>query len=137
MSDVKYDKTLLQALTKLTTTYAPLKGEDYYEAVCKYVVNNFEFEYAFVGKVNENITGVDVKAGWAKNKPITLFSYPLKDTPCEKVVSYDFEVYPKEVVKRLRIGHTPADIDTLGRWSSPSSAPWRFESAALPWRFPV
>ncbi|WP_373071590.1 EAL domain-containing protein [Sulfurimonas sp.] len=99
MSEVHGDEVLLKALTKFITAYAPLKGEDYYEALSRYVVENFEFEYAFVGKINDNITAVDVISGWAKDKPITTFSYNLENTPCDKVVSYDYEIHPKDVQK--------------------------------------
>jgi diguanylate cyclase (GGDEF)-like protein len=99
LSEVHGDEVLLKALTKFITAYAPLKGEEYYEALSRYVVENFEFEYAFVGKINDNVTAVDVLSGWAKNKPITTFSYNLENTPCDKVISYDYEIYPENVQK--------------------------------------
>jgi len=101
LNNIKDGNLLLDALTEVTTTYAPLRGNDYYEAICKYVVDNFDFEYSFVGKLNENLTEIDVISGWAKDKPITTFSYSLKDTPCDNVISYDYEVIAEDVVARF------------------------------------
>ena len=95
---VDHDKALLKALSKITTSIAPLRGEDYYEAMSKYIVKNFDVEYAFTGKINENKTAIDVLSGWAIDKPITTFSYLLKDTPCHNVISYDYEVYSSKVM---------------------------------------
>ncbi|QFR50068.1 EAL domain-containing protein [Sulfurimonas lithotrophica] len=95
------DKVLLKALSKLTTTFAPLKGEEYYESICRYIVENFGFEYSFVGKLDESSTGMNVVSGWAKDKPITTFHYNLKNTPCDNVIIYDYVVYPNEVSKNF------------------------------------
>ena len=99
MSSIEDEKLLLEALSKLTTSFAPLRGGDYYEAICRYVVEKFEFDYAYVGKLNSDKTVVDVLSGWAVDKPITTFSYLTKDTPCENTILYDYNIYPKDASK--------------------------------------
>lgn len=99
MNESLDDNALLKALAQLTDSFSPLKAEEYYEAICRYVVENFEVEYAFVGRLDESINSVNVISGWAKDKPITLFNYILKDTPCSNVISYEYIVHPKNVQK--------------------------------------
>lgn len=101
MDNIEDEKLLLDALAEITTTFAPLKGEEYYKSISRYIVETFGFEYAFVGKLNDKHTDVDVISGWAKDKPITTFSYSLKDTPCDNVLSYEYEVYPKDVASKF------------------------------------
>jgi diguanylate cyclase (GGDEF)-like protein len=89
---------IIKALTTLTTTFAPLKGEEYYEAICKYIVDNFDIDYSFVGKLNNFTTQtVTVLSGWSHQGPIHTFDYNLKDTPCENVIKNDYALYPENV----------------------------------------
>lgn len=91
---------IIKALTILTTTFAPLKGDEYYEAICKYIIDNFDIDFAFVGKLNNFRTEtVTVLSGWSYQGPINTFDYELKDTPCENVVDNDYALYSKEVQK--------------------------------------
>lgn len=97
MNNIQDDKVILKALTELTTTFAPLKGEEYYKAICKYVVGCFDFDYSFVGKLNEHTNNIDVISGWGIDKPMRPFQYDINNTPCENVIAYDYAIYPKDV----------------------------------------
>ena len=88
--------SILNALTVLTTDFVLLEGTGYYEAICRYVVETFAFDYAFVGKLEEN-NRVNVLSGWAMNKPIDTFSYNLQNTPCQNVIALDYAVYAHDV----------------------------------------
>ena len=89
---------IIKALTTLTTTFAPLKGEEYYESICEYIVDNFEIDYSFVGKLNDFTTQtVTVQSGWSYKGPIHPFDYELKDSPCENVIQDDYAFYSKDI----------------------------------------
>jgi len=98
------ESTILQALTKLTTTFAPLKGKAYYEAICEYIVEHFEIDYTYVARLDEEQKSVKVLGGWCYERPMVSFEYELRDTPSETLIAKDYLLYPKDITK-----HFPKD----------------------------
>jgi diguanylate cyclase (GGDEF)-like protein len=101
LGNIKDERAILKALTELTTTFASLKGDEYYEYICRYVVENFGFEYVYVGKLDDSKSSVDILSGWAKDKPITRFNYLLESTPCEEVLEKEYVVLQKDTIKNF------------------------------------
>ncbi|WP_052063831.1 EAL domain-containing protein [Nitrincola sp. A-D6] len=73
------------ALTAMATTFAPLSGDDFYQAVCQYLADTLDVDYFFVAALTSDQQRAQVLAGWADGAPIVPFSYALKGTPCEDV----------------------------------------------------
>ncbi|MEA2028288.1 MAG: hypothetical protein U9N49_04875, partial [Campylobacterota bacterium] len=99
------ESTILQALTKLTTTFASLKGKAYYEAICEYIVDHFEIDYAYVARLDGELKSVKVLGGWCYERPMLSFEYELRDTPLENLIKNDYALYPKAITK-----HFPKDL---------------------------
>lgn len=97
----KEKNLILDALTKLTTDFVPLRGEDYYNAICKYIVEHFKLDYSFIGKLDKQQNSVDILSGWASSKPFNLFSYELSSTPCENVIAHEHAIYTKNIQKKF------------------------------------
>lgn len=74
-----------EALTNLATTFAPLSGQDFYQAVSQYLVEKLNVDYVFVAALTCDARRAEVLAGWADGKPIQPFGYSLEGTPCADV----------------------------------------------------
>jgi diguanylate cyclase (GGDEF)-like protein len=98
------NSSILEALTTLTTSFAPLKGEAFYQAISRYIVEHFEADYAFVGRLDKQYSCVDLLAGWQDKTPMKPFQYDLRSTPCEDVIKNDLALYSNSVQK-----HFPKD----------------------------
>ncbi len=70
-----YATLILEALTQLTSTFAPLKSVEYYEAICRYTVEHFDFDYAFVGELDSISKSIHAVCGWSKERAIKPFHY--------------------------------------------------------------
>lgn len=92
-------KLIVDALTKLTSDFVTLRGKQYYESICKYVVDNFDIDYAFIGTLNQFSDQLEVQAGWALDKPFELVTFDLEGTPCKNVLSKNIAVYDEGIQK--------------------------------------
>lgn len=92
---------ILEALHKLTTTFAYLKGGAYYTAICEYVVEYFDVDCAFVTEFNHELANATLLAGWYSEQPLKSFEYSLTFSPCEDVINKEFALYPQEVQKHF------------------------------------
>lgn len=81
----RQQKQTTLALTTLATTFAPLSGEDFYQAVCQYLAETLDIDYFFVAALTPDGQRAEVLTGWADGAPIVPFSYALGGTPCEDV----------------------------------------------------
>ncbi|MCU0933106.1 MAG: EAL domain-containing protein [Thiobacillaceae bacterium] len=97
VQDVTEQHVLHEALTTLATTLAPLSGVAFHQAVCGHLTRALGLDYAFVGRLNDTRTGVEVIAGWAKGAPMRPFAYALADTPCANVLEHGHEIHPCHV----------------------------------------
>lgn len=96
----KYNDIILDALTTLTTDYAPLKGKEFYNSICKYIVKNFDIDICFVGRIsNYSKSLVNVLAGCSNEGTLECFEYDLKDTPCENAINNQHALYVDNLEK--------------------------------------
>ncbi len=92
-----YATIILEALTQLTTAFAPLKSVEYYEAICRYTVEHFDFDYAFVGELDSISKSIHAVCGWSKEGAIKPFHYDVKNSPCHNTLSHSHAFYPHNV----------------------------------------
>jgi len=65
-----------------------LNGQLYLEEFIKNISKNLDVKYVFIGHTTDNtLHEIETDAVWADNKIIDNFTYTLKDTPCEVVLS--------------------------------------------------
>ncbi len=93
-----------RALHALAGSFALLSGPGFYQAVCRFIVDELGLDYAFVGLLQPDGTEVRALSGWAGDKPMQPFAYALQDTPCATVIGRSYAIYP-EAVQR----YFPAD----------------------------
>lgn len=74
-----------QALSSLATTFASLAGEDFYQAICRYIAEKMDIDFVFVAALNSDGKRAQVIAGWSGSEPIETFSFYLEGTPCYDV----------------------------------------------------
>ena len=86
VQDITEQQLTQQALTALATTFAPLAGEAFYEAVCRHLVDALGLEYAFVARFEKDCERAEVLAGWSDEGIIHRFSYDLHGSPCSDVL---------------------------------------------------
>ncbi|RME94144.1 MAG: DUF3365 domain-containing protein, partial [Verrucomicrobia bacterium] len=102
--DITERKRGIEVLERLATSYAHLSGADFFQAICRHVVDAAGVDAAFVGRLREDGTSVEVLAGWTPEGPTEPLNYELRGTPCENVIGGRLCVYPGEVQK-----HFPED----------------------------
>ncbi len=93
----RHSDPFFEALVKLTTSFAALRGSEYYEAICRYVCDHFGLYGCYVGRLDEKKKEVDVLAGWIGHASAEPFCYNLAGTPCMNVTREDFAIYAKDV----------------------------------------
>ncbi|MGM0533974.1 MAG: EAL domain-containing protein [Campylobacterota bacterium] len=93
----KDNDVVIDALSELAGTFAPLKAKAFYEAISRYFVQHLDIEYAFVGKLSSGKNGVSVQAGWHAKGPMETFYYDLEPTPCKNVIANDHAMYASGV----------------------------------------
>lgn len=86
VQDITEQQLTRQALTALATSFAPLAGEAFYEAVSRHLVEALGLEYAFVARFEKDCDRAEVLAGWSDEGRINRFSYDLNGTPCSDVL---------------------------------------------------
>lgn len=72
-------------------------GFGFFEALVTSLGNFYLPEYVMIGQYNETTQMIDTVAVWNKGQMVANFSYPLKASPCEKVVGKKICYYPKNV----------------------------------------
>ncbi|MET4000518.1 EAL domain-containing protein [Marinobacterium sp. MBR-109] len=88
VQDITEQQLTRQALAALATSFAPLSGKDFYEAVSRHLVEALGVEYAFVARLSSDGQRAEVLAGWSDEGSIHRFSYALADTPCADVLQH-------------------------------------------------
>jgi diguanylate cyclase (GGDEF)-like protein/PAS domain S-box-containing protein len=86
VQDITEQQLTRQALTALATSFAPLSGEAFYEAVSHHLVESLGLEYAFVARLSSDMSRAEILAGWSTDGSLSRFSYDLEGTPCADVL---------------------------------------------------
>jgi diguanylate cyclase (GGDEF)-like protein/PAS domain S-box-containing protein len=82
VQDITEQQLTRQALTALATSFAPLSGEAFYEAVSRHLVESLGLEYVFVAQLSRDMSRAEVLAGWSADGSLSPFCYDLEGSPC-------------------------------------------------------
>lgn len=100
VQDITEQQLTQQALKELATTFAPLSGNAFYEAVTRHLVDTLGLDCAFVAQLSSDYKRAEVLAGWMGEGAISRFSYDLKGTPCEDVLQVHHLVHETDIQPR-------------------------------------
>ncbi len=75
-----------QALQALATTFTALSGDELFNNVAKHLVESLNFDYAFIGEIQQYGLSIQVVGAFGKEGGIEPFEYELAGTPCETVL---------------------------------------------------
>jgi len=88
-------KTLIDALTKLTTTFAPLQGDGYYQAIAQYIVEHFGFDLVFIAQFDQEEVSANSVAGWYGEHPMV--SHRFDELFIQELLARDLLLYSEGV----------------------------------------
>lgn len=111
VQDITEQQLTRQALTALATTFAPLAGGAFYEAVSRHLVEALGLEYAFVARFEKDGDRAEVLAGWSDEGSIHRFSYDLHGTPCAEVLKQHQLVCATDIQTTYPEDHMLAEMD--------------------------
>jgi len=74
-------------------------GDSFFENIVLKLNEALDADYTYIGVFNEDVTATNTLSAANKEGLIDNFSYLLKDTPCEKVLSQSPCTFPKNVTK--------------------------------------
>lgn len=83
--DVTEQYLTQKALTALATDFAPLAGQDFYEAISRHLIESLGLDYVYVARIVDEADRADVLSGWSAEGRMEPFSYDLANTPCHDV----------------------------------------------------
>ena len=95
--DVTEQRAIQGALAALASTLAPLTDNAYFQAACRYLCQALSLDHVFVGKLTDDRSGVQVLAGWSRDRPMAPMAYSLADTPCANLVASGHCLHPSGV----------------------------------------
>lgn len=74
-------------------------GDSFFENIVLKLNEALDADYTYIGVFNEDVTATNTLSAATKEGLIDNFSYLLKDTPCEKVLTQSPCTFPKDVNK--------------------------------------
>ena len=102
------------ALKSIATEFARVSGLEYFEKVCKHLINTLYVDYAFIGKLSADKNSVIVQKGYEKEELLKPFEYDLAGTPCENVIGYEICAYPSNVQSLFPKDHLLVEMGIEG-----------------------
>jgi PAS domain S-box-containing protein len=85
------------ALKVLATSFAPLAGRAFFEAVSRHIATAIGVDFVFVGEYNPRTKLVGTLGGYARGGEMPDMNYGLTDTPGANVVGQKLCFYPRAV----------------------------------------
>lgn len=104
--DITLRKYTELAMLKLSNELATLNGVEFLNETCKYLADTLGFDFAFVGKINDEKTHIDTFNMYTNGIFIEPLSYELNNTPCHDVVNGDIciisdnvaNIFPEDIM---------------------------------------
>lgn len=95
--DITEKKNTEQALQLVAKSFVKLSGKDLYTNIAGYLSQAFNTDYAYLGEINSEGTGIDIIGGVGHGKIMEPFSYQIANTPSESILGKTTRFYPKNV----------------------------------------
>lgn len=96
--DITSRKKAEDALSFVARRGWSANGENFFEALAKYLAHSLHVDYAFIAKLVDE-KNAETVALYAKGGIVKNIAYPLEGTPCEKVVGKKTCIYPENIQK--------------------------------------
>ena len=85
--DITHQRQTQQSIIMLTKELVYYSGQVFFQAICQHIGQTLQLDYVLIGTLNDSADSIQVQAGWAGNQPMSVFSYSLAGSPCEKAVT--------------------------------------------------
>jgi len=109
--DVTERRRAESALRSILVGTAPATGEAFFRTLVEHLARALEVRYAFAGElVDAGHERIRTLAVWSGEGISPNFTYELKDTPCEGVVTRGMRCFPREVQRQFPLDTLLADM---------------------------
>lgn len=86
MKDITERKEMEEHIQSLATAFSHLSGKAFFEEISKSLAELSGVDHVFIGRFHSEDHSVSIIGGSSFKKPMPVFDYSLKGTPCEQVV---------------------------------------------------
>lgn len=97
--DITIRKYTELAMLKLSNELAPLNGIELLNETCKYLADTLNFDFAFVGKVDDQQKTIETFNMYSNGLFIDPIVYNLRNTPCNEVINGGICIFEHNVAK--------------------------------------
>ncbi|VAX19427.1 Chemotaxis protein methyltransferase CheR [hydrothermal vent metagenome] len=99
--DITERKKVERALLKAAEGFSTPNSEEFFAELAKYLANEMEMDYSFVGEFLKSKDMVATMAVCAKGNIVDNFEYDLKGAPCRNVIGGDICYYTENIQRQF------------------------------------
>jgi len=95
--DITEQKTIQSELSKLSTSFAAVTGQELFDNVCKNLCEILDMDYAMIGEHVEDQNSIHSISFFEGQKRLPNVDYNLEHTPCSEVMEGELCTYDRQV----------------------------------------
>ncbi|HKL24291.1 MAG TPA: PAS domain S-box protein, partial [Candidatus Nanoarchaeia archaeon] len=101
LQDITQRKEREDSLQRLVDITSETTGEEFFDSLVKKLVDWFDADGAFVGRLSEDEKMVSSISMFLNEKKVENYEYPLSGSPCEKITEKGISLYRENVTKKF------------------------------------